>query len=502
MAQIERYQQRTRLSGESPNTTASAEQFSASGKAISQIGGALSEVAASLTKAQEHQQKTMALNKAKMLKSEIIAKYAADPNPDNYDQYVQELHNVQSVAGEGMTLRNAQTAFQLDYGSELNSGLMEMNKLKRTKIVELGTMAVSQELEQHVTDFLNADPQDEGRILQNIDLALEAGMANGYFTPKEAQEMREKNVKTIGSEKVGRQLNQAMQSGNVAQIEQIKENLLTGSYEQNGVEIDAAAKKSLLGTLDSAIKKVSQEQSRLMKETQDRTEAEFGKRAVGTDPNLPELSLDDINKAEVLKQITPAYANILRKYKTEPVVKATRAEKAAGAARLGELLYDIDSDADDTIDKGVTFDQLAKFRIAAFEAHQKQGITTNKLQAYLDATEAAYRDSFQKSDIGAPAQTKDGAFNMAKKVWRAITGQPQTNDEMKAFVFDKLNEQMRTGAMTEEQIPTVIRDIQRSYYIANDPKEAKYEPDQIVTVGGRRFKTYLRPDGRMAFEAQ
>jgi hypothetical protein len=327
-------------------------------------------------------------------------------------------------------------------------------------------------------------------------------MANGYFTPKEAADMREKNLKAIGSEKAGRQLNQAMQSGNVAEIEQIKKNLLEGAYEQNGIEIDPTTKRSLVSTMDSAIKKVSQEQAALMKQNQELTEADFGKRLTSSDPNVPKPTIEDINKAEVTKQITPAYANILRKYITEPTVKATKQEKAMASAKLAEMLFEIDADEDDAIDKGVTFEQLAAFRIAAFDAHSK-GLSETKLTSYLAATEAAYQSAFQKSDIGSgdTSKTGDGVFNLAKRAWKAITFQKPVNDEMKAFVFDKLNDRMRRG-MTEDQIPMVVRDIQREYYVANDPKEARYEPDQVVTVGGRRFKTYLKPDGRMAFEAQ
>lgn len=257
MPPIQRYQQQTRRSGRTGEIEQSAEQFSASGKAIAAVGGALSEVVDGMTKAQEHQQKTQALNNAKMMKADIVARFAADPDPNNYEQYVAELTDVSGKASEGITLRNAKSAFDLDFSSEANSGLMEMNKLKRTKIVELGAMAVQQELDMHVQDYLNADPAGEARAITNIDMALEQGMANGYFTPKEAAEMRDKNINEIGKDKAYARLGQA---NTVEEIEALKTSIKAGDFERNGEKVTPEEKATILSKLETKSKKIATEQ--------------------------------------------------------------------------------------------------------------------------------------------------------------------------------------------------------------------------------------------------
>ena len=501
MAQIERYYRKVVGTTQSPNAMQSAEDYSASGRAIADVGGALSEITASLTKAQEHQQKTTALNQAKMMKSEIVAKYAADPNPDNYDQYVQEMTDIQSKAGEGISLRNAQTAFQSDFSSEYNSGLMEMNKLKRTKIVELGSMAVQQELDMHVQDFLTSDPTNEPRVLQNIDSALEAGMANGYFTPKEAMEMREKNLKALGVEKVGNQMNLAMQSKSAEQIEIIKQNLLAGVYEQNGIEISASDKKSILGTLDSAIKKIDQEKTEAIKLERATNDQTLTKKVL--EENYTDIT--EIRKLQALGAanqpggISDGTASALTRYINDPIVQAKAEERNALMYAIPEKFFSIDADEDQEADKGTTLEKIAGFRNAALDAYQNGQISKEQLAEKFRATE----DVFQAGIQGVASQGhKNGQVawkfykdwfsknlnGLSIKEAGKTTRYKMSEEEMReglTQVGNRLMERMRKAPIEDSEIPAVTQDILKRYLVTKYPELANKvgTPSAIVSNG-------------------
>lgn len=499
--EIRRYQQQTRRSGATGEIEQSAEQFSASGKAIASIGGALSEITASLTKAQEHQQKTQALNQAKMMKADIVARFAADPDPNNYDLYVAELQDISGKASEGITLRNAKSAFDLDFSSEVNSGLMEMNKLKRTKIVELGAMAVQQELDMHVQDYLNADPAGEARAITNIDLALEQGMANGYFTPKEAADMREKNLKALGSEKVGSQINTAMQTKNVDDLKAIKENLLSGAYEQNGVEITASEKKSLLGTLDSAAKKITQDIEDGIKLERATNDQNLTKKVL--EENFTDITA--IRKMQALgaaKQpggISDGVASSLIRYINDPVVQTQAEERNALMYAIPEKYFDIDADEDQEADKDARFEKIAGFRNAALDAYQNGAISKEQLTEKFNATEAVfqfglkgvfsqehkngqvawkfYKDWFSKNLNGLSVKE-------AGKTTRYAMSEKEMQEGL-TQVGLKLMERMRQSPITDAEIPSVTQDILKRYLVTKYPELANKvgTPSAVVSNG-------------------
>jgi hypothetical protein len=502
MPPIERYQKRYFRTGETGEVEASAEQFSASGKAIASIGGALSEVVDGMTKAQEHQQKTQALNNAKMMKADIVARFAADPDPNNYDQYVAELTDVSGKASEGITLRNAKSAFDLDFSSEANSGLMEMNKLKRTKIVELGAMAVQQELDMYDQDFLSANtPEDEARALMNSDMALENGMANGYMTPKEADAMREKRMKELGSEKVGRQMNQAMQTKNADQIKAIKENLLSGVYEQYGVEISASEKRSLISTLDSAVKKIDQEVEDGIKLERATNDQSLTKKVL--EENFTDIT--EIRKMQALgsaKQpggISDGVASSLIRYINDPVVQENAESRNALMYAIPEKYFDIDSDEDQEADKDARFEKIAGFRNAALDAYQSGAISKEQLTEKFNATEQVfqsglkgvfsqehkngqvawkfYKDWFSKNLNGLSVKE-------AGKTTRYAMSEKDMQEGL-TQVGLKLMERMRQSPITDAEIPTVTQDILKRYLVTKYPELANKvgTPSAVVSNG-------------------
>lgn len=263
MADIQRYSQKVSLSGESPKVQASPEAYSASGRAISTIGEAISTVNDQLVKAQEFAQKTTAINQAKMSISEIQARAAADPDPNNIDSYLKEIHDVHKTAGQGITLRNASDAFKLEFQSEANNAHIELAKMKRSKIVDQGVAGIHQGLTQFNSDFINATPDKEDIILAQTESLIHDGYAHGFITAKEAVDIKDKHFSQVGLDKANNALTNAQ---TVAEATAVRDAILNGRFEEHknpdgsvslkGVTMDEAKKRHLLDNAESKIKQI------------------------------------------------------------------------------------------------------------------------------------------------------------------------------------------------------------------------------------------------------
>jgi hypothetical protein len=283
MPKIERYSARVPQSGASPNALASPEQYSAGGKLISDIGKALGDLGDGFVKAHETAQKQTAMNKAKLGINEILTRAAQDPDPSNIDSYAQQLDHVKAGASEGISLRNAKDAFDLEYSSAANDGLIKLRQLQREKIVDLGVSSITQGLNQLDADYLNASPDQEEQILKRMDMLIHDGYSNGFMSAQDMIKMKEENLKQVGAKKAVHLINAA---GSPEEVTAIKDALLRGDFERNGVTIDPDKKKSILSNIDSALAK----QDEIRKENQVAVVNELAQKLVAG--NLDETEVD------------------------------------------------------------------------------------------------------------------------------------------------------------------------------------------------------------------
>ncbi len=279
---IERYSSRVKQSGESPNAPADPSSFSASGKLITDVGQALGTLGDHFIQAQELQQKQSAVNKAKLGINEIIARAAQDPDPENISGYAQQLEQVRRTSGEGITLRNAKAGYDLEFQSASNDGLIKLQDLKRKKIVDLGLASITEGLNGLDTDYMNASPTEEPRILEQMNMLISQGHSNGFMEANDMVKMKQENLKQVGAKKAIYMINNA---STPEEINAIRDSVLKGDFEKNGVTIDPSKKKSILANADTALKK--QEESR--KQEQLAVVNDFGQKLVNGDLNLSEI---------------------------------------------------------------------------------------------------------------------------------------------------------------------------------------------------------------------
>jgi hypothetical protein len=273
MPKIERYKSRVPQSGASPNALATSDQFTSSGKLISDVGNALGDLGDGFVRAHETAQKQTAMNRAKLGINEILTEAANDPNPENTGAYARRLDEVKRASAGGISLRGAQDAFDVEYTSAANDGLIKLRQLQREKIVDLGVASISEGLNQLDADYLNASPDQEIQILNRMDLLIQEGYANGFMSAQDKAKMIEENLRQVGAKKAVHLINSASSPEEVLAI---KDALLRGDFEKNGVTIDPEKKKAILTNVDTALKKKEEQ----MKEQQVAVVNELGERLV------------------------------------------------------------------------------------------------------------------------------------------------------------------------------------------------------------------------------
>jgi len=257
--------------------------------------------------------------------------------------------------------------------------------------------------------------------------------------------------------------------------------------------LEPKEREAILNSIDRAIRKKAQDDEILFKENQNKTESTFGSSIV---KNSNSITLEHINNAEVLKQITPAYANILREYKTGTKAKVSPEEKSRLISELSTSLFSIDNDEDNTIDKSVTFEQISNYRMKAFEAFRSGAITEGQLSSAINFTESAFQ--------GGLSESVSQEFNNAKNVFSYLRdfanglvrghsfgqfGLPKTkvNEKIMADLSTELMRRMSAGELKKpEDVPIVARQIAKHYLDKNYPGMVTRSdiPNAVVSGGG------------------
>lgn len=489
---ITKHESEVRQSGEGVAAKASAAPYMERGKQLSETGAILGEVGQRMVKAQAFQEHTSAMNAARQQMDEIQLKSEADPNYKNSAAYLKEMEKVRNTASKGITMPSARREFETDFASLLNEKSMAVRQDSRKKLVQAGLGSVNSGLEQLSMEYRNAgDPVKQKQIVGRMDLLIDGAAKRGFITPEKAVEMRQKNMESIGVDKFYTDLGAINTTG---QAGQMMEALRAGGYEQNGVIIDPVKKKAMMGALESIKKKFAQDELIQAKQQIDKNENDFGKRAVfggqideATGQPIPVLSLEEINKAEVLGQISSKKAEVLRKYKTEPKTSVSLAEKSTAVAEMAQKLFEIDNDGDKTVDKDVTLKQLSDYRIAAFERYQKGALTNTQLQKALTFSEMAFRNGVHEE--------MNPSFGFFKTIWNNLTGgkkQPskEKQAEMEAFVFNNMTDWMQKGEITAEDVPKIVKGIRKNWNLKNKPETGQYDDSDIgrvVEIGGNNY---------------
>lgn len=477
---IEKYESKVNQSGAGVSAQADSTAFTQSGRQLSEIGQTLGGIGQKMTQAQAYQEHTNAMNTAHAQMNELQLKQQADPNYKNADAYVEEMAKIRNTAGKGITLGSARRQFENDFTSLLNEKTMAVKQNARVKLVDAGAAAMQNGINQLAADYkTEGNPVKQRQILGRMNMLIEGATARGFIDNEQGVTKRQAILSKIGEEKLGYDIDS---QNTVEGLERVREAAASGAYEQNGVNINAKAKRTLLGLIDNKIKKQEQEALKAVKEEINATETELGNRAVygGKKPGVMPLSLDEINEREVLKKITPEYANILRKFKTEPKVVVSKQEKAKAVAEMAGKLFEIDSDNDETVDKDVTLKQVSDYRIAAFDRHNKGALTDTQLGKALGASELAFRNGLQ--------ETMDPSFGFAQKVWNFFVPKfmelkpKEQKEEMQAFVFDQLTDRMSQGDITADQVPQIVKTIRKNWNLKTNPRAAAYDKDDIGKV--------------------
>lgn len=518
-------QSREKLNVETSPTAQVDERSSTSGSMFAELGRGLGDIAGQLEKAHSLAEMTKAENHTKLKLAELELRRTQDPDisEENQKKYIESADLIINEASEMVSIPFNRDIFKSEAGAQAGIAKIRLKQDFMQKTVSQAKGNFDTFLDAQYKDFIGTDnPKLQEMAILRRDRKIDQ-MAEAGFITREEQAKLKTELPTKWNE--GYAQNEAYTNPQKFLDKEAK-----GYYKG----VDPKKIETLRASAQNIMDRNNREAERAQKALQNQTEGEFGQRIVAG-----QLPIDEINNAEVLKKISPEYANILRKYLESP--------KAVVAQDKAETYSNLLQEYVSLANKGQTkivendFGKLALFRQHVIEAGAAGAITKPKMEKWLNTINPKFQKGLDEAYRNS-ALVKKSAFSFLGNWTDSHLISKDERDQAKMDLVDalmtRINEEENAGPIKPQRAAELAQEVLGEYVRSNYPelmgakemtnavankkdgvnpvypgdttvkadklvgqKKTEYKVGDVITVGDKKYQVKkLSPDGNHELE--
>jgi hypothetical protein len=239
---FERYESKENLPTNPPNVQAPNMNMGKGYDTLAKAAGQAQETTIKAINWYDTVQSTTAKANFKTGMLDIMSRAENDPDYNNSKQYVQEIQKLRKESTKGIIggPASAETAMELDYAQRVAE--IQLGGIYKKKAIDVGQASALRLIDTEINNPTEAS-------LDNIKNMLDVQVQAKIFDHKDAYQLLQKANRDLGESRISKDLNNAQTP---EAVDQIKQNITSGYYEQGGVTIDPEKKKNLLEIADRA----------------------------------------------------------------------------------------------------------------------------------------------------------------------------------------------------------------------------------------------------------
>lgn len=426
------------------------------GSLFFKLGKGMEDISAQLEKAHTLAEVTKAENAYALKTAEIKqrAMLDTDTSPEGRKKYHDELMSAASSIGESISLPYAKNEFSAKATSQAELDKFEVDGFYRKRVVDQGKANAAVFLDAQKKDYISSNNMAmKERAILRRDMKIDQMVESGFISREGAVELKQKMAKEWPEAQA--------QNDAYADPNGFLEREAQGYYKG----VDAKTLESLRNASDRIIQKQFKEQKIALAATQNKTEQEFGLRAISG-----QLPISEINDAEVLKKITPKYANILREYQ--------KSEKTLTVKTDIQLYNDVTDELfslgveKDSPDAEATFEKIASFRAKVTQGMIDGRLTKEDGKSFLNQTADAYYSGIE-AKLDESKIAKKSAWDFFGG-WANDHAGKNERAQAKYYMAQQLissinNEEALGKKVTPERVSELSREILKRYIRSSRP---------------------------------